>query len=90
MASQYEVCDLFPPGLIAFAIAHYVSPDPASYIGEEHFNSTTGTEWRHWLLSEGLIDDCGTPTARMKAWIEHLCAQPLPEMTWQVIPGGLR
>ena len=74
----------FAPCNITWAIAHYVSPDPAEMLGQDHYNSGTGNEMLKWLLSEGLIDANGKSNARLEAWIDHLCAQPLPEMVWIV------
>ena len=73
------------PIYIEFAIAFNCATDPADMLGDS-YDSLVGREVKHWLLDQGLIasDPWGKPTEKLRVWIDHLCAQPLPEIRWTV------
>jgi hypothetical protein len=59
-------------------------------IHSDQYDSAVGKETRAWLQAEGLIHDghngtkWGDPTDRLLAYVEHLCAQPLPKIRWVI------
>jgi len=75
------------PMQVRWALAFAVSRDAwFTQIDTEEFDSAAGFEVKAWLISEGLISDnsgdWGAPTDKLRAYIDHLCAQPLPSCKW--------
>lgn len=66
------------PVTISFLLAMYYHPAPAGAIGEQSWNSRSGTAAREWLFVNQLVDENHRVTARGRAWIERLLATPLP------------
>ena len=76
--------NMLTPNHLRFALAFATSGNAVSLEG---YDSEHGREVRGWLCREGLVDwdQEGDPaTPRLRAWIDHLCSQPLPECTWVV------
>ena len=73
---------------ISFALACHFSGDPVAELTEPRWNSQAGKDVQKWLLENGLVDRLDFPrgTAKLDAWIEHLCKQPLPECQW-IVPN---
>lgn len=79
------------PVTISFLLAIYYHPDPATAIGEQSWNSRSGTAAREWLFVNQLVDENHRVTARGRAWIERLLATPLPKTKiGRPIPKGVR
>ena len=77
-----------PPAYILFALACYYSGDPIEEIGKSRWDSDIGKEIQDWLLGNGLVERLDFPiecTDRLEAWVKHLCSQPLPEKSWEVL-----
>lgn len=77
-----------PPIVIQFMLACYYSPKPAEQIGEL-WRKPIGDEVRGWLLAQKLITPPPEPpwatyevTEKGKAWVDMLCATPLPVAVW--------
>jgi hypothetical protein len=75
---------MLAPIYINFALACYTSSNPEKILGTDHWNSDAGKDVREWLLVNQLVYPNYESTEKLKAWIEHLCKQPLPEQTWAV------
>lgn len=69
------------PLCIKLMFACYVTPEPAIYFGAD-WNSPAASECRRWLQENGLITDKYEATERGKAWVEFICATPLPQQSW--------
>lgn len=75
------------PLQLQFALALYCSSYPIDVLGEMYDNPA-GQEVKLWLVDSGLIEDgsggtkWGQPTEKLRVFIEHLCAQPLPVQVW--------
>lgn len=69
------------PLCIKIMLACYVTPEPAGYFGEG-WHSAAGTECREWLKENDLITEDLQATERGKAWVEFICATPLPQQSW--------
>jgi len=74
------------PMQIDWCLAFWTSAEPEKHLGAHHFESDAGNRVLDWMKEEGLIDEERKPTARLGAFVEHLCEQPLPEMVW-VVPA---
>lgn len=69
------------PMHLNWALVHYFSADPANELGREHYHSEAGREVQDWLKREGLYEG-GRGTARLAAFVDHLCNQKLPVQVW--------
>jgi hypothetical protein len=72
------------PLAIQFCIAFYAHKNPSDML-DASYDSSAGKEIKEWMVAEKLIADgteagvmWGQPTDRLKAFIDHLCAQQLP------------
>jgi len=69
------------PLTINIMLAIYCSSDPASFVGEQTWNSRAAKESRDWLSTNCLIEgNCATEKGR--AWVSFICQTPLPIQTW--------
>lgn len=74
-----------PPITISIMLACYALVQPQDgMLGE--WNSPAGIASRRWLQENGLIDEDHRVTEKGKAWVNHICATPLPVSAW-VFPG---
>lgn len=71
---------------ITFMLAVALGVDPASIVGAETWYSSAGEEVRQWMKDNNLCTATYGPTDRLRAFITHLCDQPLPEKKW-VMPA---
>jgi hypothetical protein len=73
------------PLAINIMLACYVYPDPAKEVGQTWF-SHAGSEIRAWLIENDLIQDGDMfrATERGKAWVEFICATPVPVAQWRL------
>lgn len=77
-----------PPIVIEYMLACYYSPTPGEEVGYS-WSRPIGAEVRAWLLSNKLITAPPGPpwetyevTDKGKAWVDMLCATPLPVALW--------
>ena len=76
---------------LEFCLAFHWSPEPYRVL-DVTYDSPAGKEIKAWMIAEKLIEDgendttWGQPTQRLRVFIEHLCAQPLPVQQW-VMPS---
>jgi hypothetical protein len=70
------------PIAVNFMLACYVTPIPAEHLGHAVWNSGAGLETRKWLQDNGLINEDNRATKRGEAWVEYICATPLPVARW--------
>ena len=81
---------MMTPFQLRWALVFASGGEAWTEIDWHEFDSPVGQETKLWLLKEGLIhgDDrrWGDPTDRLLAYIEHLCAQPLPVCKWVTEP----
>jgi len=75
-----------PPITISIMLACYVSPLNIGHHALGEWNSPAGIKSRRWLQDNGLIDEDHRATEKGKAWVNHICATPLPVSAW-VFPG---
>jgi len=61
------------------------SAEPGRNMLPNIWASEAATRVRNELKAEGLIDEDMQATERGKAWVDFICATPLPEMVW-VLP----
>jgi hypothetical protein len=73
-----------PPLAIIFMLVCHAYADPGYQLGQAHWNSPSGQKWRTWLMAHDLIDMDHKSTERGKAWVDFICATPLPEQCWKL------
>ena len=66
-------------------LACYVSPLNIGNHALGEWNSPAGITSRRWLYENGLIDGDERATDKGRAWVNHICATPLPVGSW-VLP----
>jgi hypothetical protein len=69
------------PLVIRMMLACYYSADPASECGAT-WDSTEGQSARGYLFNNRLIDETSKATERGEAWVNMVCATPLPKQVW--------
>ena len=76
--------EVMSPLAIQFCIAFNSLVNPVDML-DVSYDSPAGKDIKAWMIAEGLITDgnaegvpWGQPTDRLKAFVEHLCAQQLP------------
>ncbi len=74
------------PLKIQIMLACYVSPNPQSIVVWSTWGSPAAKDIRNQLFDDGLIDEHERPTPRGNAWVEFLCATPLPVQSGWVRP----
>ena len=67
------------PITIEYMLVCCYSPVPAEQIGEHRWNSIAGRQTRRWLARHGLIDEQQKATPLGHAWLERICATPIPD-----------
>lgn len=72
------------PLTIKLMFACYCSPDPATWFGDA-WGSPAAITARNWLVLEGLVAENHVATDRGTAWVEFICATPIPIQRW-VLP----
>lgn len=76
---------MLTPLQVRMALAYAVSQVPAAMFPEDQWRSRAADEARTWLRASGLVDHDGYATDKLHAYVEALCALPLPVCKW-VIP----
>jgi len=82
---------MLTPDHLRYALA-FATGGLEAALNLEGYDSNHGKKVREWMVDNGLLDwdasrNRGTPaTDKLLAWVEHLCAQPLPEAKWVVPP----
>lgn len=69
------------PLTVRIMLACYYSTKPQEEVGLVVWSSDAGQRALGWLEGEGLIED-GRSTSRGDAWVDLICATPLPEQAW--------
>lgn len=82
--ADFDRVEKLTPMHLNWALVFHFSGDPEGVLGSEHFNSVAGRDVFDWLKREGLIGDAPMyrGTERLRAFVEHLCRQPLPVQAW--------
>jgi hypothetical protein len=70
------------PFAVSLMLTCYWSPEPVTERAQE-WSTEAGVEITAWLAAQGLIDPkTYRATERGKAWVEFICATPLPVAKW--------
>lgn len=67
------------PLMIRFALAYHCSGEPQQFFHAQTWESGPAEDAREWLRGTGLLDANDKPTPKLAAYVNHLCAQPLPQ-----------
>jgi hypothetical protein len=73
------------PLTLVIAIEYAVSGEPGANIPSNIWNSPATKSVKEWLFDNYLIDSDtadAKPTQKLHAWLEALCAVPLPIKRW--------
>ena len=76
------------PLMLMMALAHYGSTDPAQHFPPPTWDSSAGREARKFLKQLGMVDDDGQGTPKLAFFVEHLCSQPFPVVTYTIPAAG--
>ncbi len=79
---EFEVLDGVSPLAIRIMLACYYAANPVDDVTHRTWNSEAGTKIRDWLRENELVDEDYTVTERGKAWVNYICATPLPRKRW--------
>lgn len=86
------MAQLVSPLTIQMAIAFHVSDHPEQFFNSVTWGSNPAKEARGWLLANGLLtrDPHNSlvclPTPKLAAWVDFICATPLPVQEWRLPP----
>jgi hypothetical protein len=70
------------PFAVSLMLTCYWSPEPVTERAQD-WSTEAGVEINAWLVAQGLIDPkTWRATERGKAWVEFICATPLPFAKW--------